>query len=260
METETVELEAAEAQGFWLGAGQDQLAGSHSDGPAGAAQPGALPRALSVVRRPTWRIKPGVCTESLALDVARRCRLPLSVVTRAAQLYEQLPPLVPRMAALAGAAAAETAAPGTAAAPPELAPWDVPLEAAAGAGAGASAAAAGQPGTEAPPARRAARGRRGSGSSNGAEAPVHSRWTIEAAAAALQQVAQDALAGLPAGADPGAGPALQVRRRVAGLRRIQGLLAHEPCCCVCVKPCCWRRTSRPPRHAATGSLGRGLPA
>ncbi|KAL4440153.1 hypothetical protein ABPG75_003154 [Micractinium tetrahymenae] len=242
METETVELEAAEAQGYWLGAGRDQLAASYGSSPApgsssggepgsgggsndGGSQPGALPRALSVVRRPTWRIRPGVCTESLALDVARRCRLPLSVVARAAQLYEQLPPLVPRLAGLPGAAAAGkdaagAAAAGAAAAAPVLAPWDVPLEAAGEAIAASTAAAAAlaettaaagaeQPGAEAAPARRAVRRGRSSSSSNGAAAAADSRWTIESAATALQQVAQDALASLPQGAGVSAGAPLQ---------------------------------------------------
>ncbi len=195
METETVELEAAEEQGYWLGGDRDQLAASYG----GGGDTGALPRALSVARRPTWRIKPGVCTESLALDVARRCRLPPSVVARAAQLYEQLPPLVPRVATAAAAAA-------------PLAPWDMPLGTAAEAGAAAAApaAAGGQPEAGAVPARRAARGRRSNSSSSSNGAPVDGRWTIEAAAAAVQQVAQDALASLPQGADVGAEHALQV--------------------------------------------------
>ncbi|KAL4438720.1 hypothetical protein ABPG77_006324 [Micractinium sp. CCAP 211/92] len=201
METETVELEAAEEQGYWLGGDRDQLAASYG----GGGDTGALPRALSVARRPTWRIKPGVCTESLALDVARRCRLPPSVVARAAQLYEQLPPLVPRVATAAAAAA-------------PLAPWDVPMGTAAEAGAAAAApaAAGGQPEAGAVPARRAARGRRSNSSSSSNGAPVDGRWTIEAAAAAVQQVAQDALASLPQGADVGAEHALQPQYVVRG--------------------------------------------
>lgn len=42
------------------------------------------------MRRPTLRMVPGSCTESLALDVARRQRLPEKVISRAGALYDLL--------------------------------------------------------------------------------------------------------------------------------------------------------------------------
>lgn len=42
--------------------------------------------------KPTWRMVPGASTDSLALVVAADCKLPLSVVARAEQLYHQLQP------------------------------------------------------------------------------------------------------------------------------------------------------------------------
>ena len=39
-------------------------------------------------RVPTWRIVPGSSTESLALDVALQCGVPLPVVQRAAELWK----------------------------------------------------------------------------------------------------------------------------------------------------------------------------
>lgn len=41
-------------------------------------------------RKPTWRVVPGVSTESLALEVAVDCRLPADLVGRAGQLYTEL--------------------------------------------------------------------------------------------------------------------------------------------------------------------------
>lgn len=39
-------------------------------------------------RRPTWRMVPGFSTESLALEVARECKLPESALNRATELYQ----------------------------------------------------------------------------------------------------------------------------------------------------------------------------
>lgn len=49
------------------------------------------PETLTETRRPTWRIVPGSSTESLALDVARQCRLPEATVERAQELYNAMP-------------------------------------------------------------------------------------------------------------------------------------------------------------------------
>lgn len=43
-------------------------------------------------KRATWRILPGVCTDSLALEVALACRVPSQVVQRAATLYSRIRP------------------------------------------------------------------------------------------------------------------------------------------------------------------------
>jgi len=48
------------------------------------------PTLNQTVRRPTWRILPGESKESLALDVARQCRLPEETLTRAAELYKEI--------------------------------------------------------------------------------------------------------------------------------------------------------------------------
>jgi DNA mismatch repair ATPase MutS len=48
------------------------------------------PNLNQTVRRPTWRILPGESKESLALDVARQCRLPEETLTRAAALYKAI--------------------------------------------------------------------------------------------------------------------------------------------------------------------------
>ena len=48
------------------------------------------PSLNQMVRRPTWRILPGESKESLALDVARQCRLPEETLTRAAVLYKEI--------------------------------------------------------------------------------------------------------------------------------------------------------------------------
>ncbi|PSC73121.1 DNA mismatch repair mitochondrial isoform X1, partial [Micractinium conductrix] len=115
----------------------------------------------ATVRRPTWRIVPGTSTESLALEVARKCRLPDEVVARAAQLYSQLLPVQARTPPAAAASARPAAA------------------AHEGAVAGTAAAAArhGSAGAGAVAAATAAR----------------NRWTLEAAATALQEVAQDTI-------------------------------------------------------------------
>ena len=100
METEEVDTEEAAA----VALGElDPLAphlpasapGSSGNGSSGAARR---------PRRPTWRIVPGTSTESMALDVARRCRLPPEVVARAEELYGQLQPMAPVPAAGSDAA------------------------------------------------------------------------------------------------------------------------------------------------------------
>ncbi len=43
------------------------------------------------LREPTWRMVDGVSTESLALEVARTCALPPSILRRANSLYQARP-------------------------------------------------------------------------------------------------------------------------------------------------------------------------
>jgi hypothetical protein len=62
--------------------------------------------------RPTWRVVPGECTDSLALDVAERCGLPRAVLDRAAALYAE----VQEPAAAGAVSGAELAAAAPAAA------------------------------------------------------------------------------------------------------------------------------------------------
>ena len=48
------------------------------------------PKSGEEYKRPTWQITPGSSTESLALDVARQCKLPQETVQRATELYNML--------------------------------------------------------------------------------------------------------------------------------------------------------------------------
>lgn len=49
------------------------------------AHPGGMPR-----RNATWKVRPGICYESLAFEVARREGLPESFIARSEQLYQSI--------------------------------------------------------------------------------------------------------------------------------------------------------------------------
>ena len=161
------------------GAGQ---AASSGGGGGSSSSSGGGAGAGAWRRRPTWRIVPGVSTESLALEVANRCRLPPRVVARAAQLYEQLMPMAPRPPA-PSEAAADTVAPAVEQPAAGASPARRPLR-----GRAARTAAV------AVPAAGGAAGGTAAAAAAAAAAGSNSAWTLAAAADALQQVAQDALA------------------------------------------------------------------
>ena len=71
--------------GLDVGAGRvhEMAMGTTTDGDDG-------PSGAEWARRPTWKISPGRCTESLAFTVARDQGVPSSVVERSIELYRQL--------------------------------------------------------------------------------------------------------------------------------------------------------------------------
>ncbi|EFN52896.1 hypothetical protein CHLNCDRAFT_138439 [Chlorella variabilis] len=169
METAPAEEEDEEVLRPLLMAGLEE--GGRQRSGAGRASSGGGASGQGAPRKPTWRIVPGISTVSLALDVARRCRLPRRTLDRAGQLYGQLDPMVARPEVSASPAGAEA---------------QQPVDAAA-AGAGGSSPLRGRAARMAKP--RASR----SGAGNGSSADS-SPWTLAAAASTLQQVAQESLA------------------------------------------------------------------
>jgi len=139
-------------------------------------------------RRPTWRIVQGVSTESMALDVARRCRLPPAVLARASELYARLEPMAARQLEPSNGAQ-PAAANGTAEAAAAQQQQPPQQQEEQQQGSAAEGAAATQGAT-----RRGRTARTAAASGATAEAAsAGSQWTLEAAAATLQEVAQGAL-------------------------------------------------------------------
>ena len=168
--------------------GSGMLGAANGVSRSGAASAAAAAVGQPRPRRPTWRIVQGVSTESMALDVARRCRLPPAVLARAGQLYARLEPMAARQlepSSAAHPAAANGAAVVTAeAGQQEQQQEQQPLGSAAEGAAPVQVAA-----------RRGRAARTAASSSASAEAASEaSQWTLEAAAAALQEVARGALA------------------------------------------------------------------
>lgn len=208
METAPAEEEDEEVLRPLLMAGLEE--GGRQRSGAGRASSGGGASGQGAPRKPTWRIVPGISTVSLALDVARRCRLPRRTLDRAGQLYGQLDPMVARPEVSASPAGAEA---------------QQPVDAAA-AGAGGSSPLRGRAARMAKP--RASR----SGAGNGSSADS-SPWTLAAAASTLQQVAQESLAKCTAEASSeGAGQEAAQQLQVAQVRR--GMFSScltALCCC-----------------------------
>ncbi|KAI3431602.1 hypothetical protein D9Q98_004652 [Chlorella vulgaris] len=149
--------------------------------------------------KPTWRIVEGVSTESLALDVARRCRMPANVTDRAEQLYEQLVPMAASSSQDSGGSSSGSDSDSVATLAAQQAEGE--LAAAGEARLEAGLAPRGRA------ARSGGRGRAALGSSSSSAAS--SPWTLAAAADSLQQVARDALANCAAETSGGTGQQVQ---------------------------------------------------
>lgn len=210
--------------------------GAHSISGGSGGQGAAVgsTAAAPLARRPTWRIVQGISTESMALDVARRCRLPSRVVERAAELYQQLePPAKPEEAdqgAAAAAVAGQAVAGQAAVEPASPSPSGVPRGRAA----------------------RATAARSSSPSSSTSSSP----WTLEAASKALQQVAQEALANCgPAEVPPAQ---LQVGRGLGGHLLQDAWDGSQSCLFSVCSPMPNAPTTPPslpcPRHTAGGAV------
>ena len=168
-------------------AAADGSGSSSSNGSGGSGNgAGAAAAAAARSRRPTWRIMPGICTESMAVDVARANRLPESVLARAEQLYDRMEAMRVR-SELPGApdAAAEAAAAAGAEG-----------SSAGGERAAVAAWSASSSAAEAAAEQEAAAGAAAApmiSSSNGSSGSSNSQLTLADAADVLRRVAQHAL-------------------------------------------------------------------
>jgi hypothetical protein len=196
------------------------VAGEEAPVAAAAAAAARAGVALPAPRKPTWRVVPGVSTESLALDVARRCRLPPAVVARAAQLFAQLVPMTARLEGGGGGGG-------------DALPDGQQQQQQQGKGLEESEHAdSGANGSE--PRGKPARGAgREAQQADGGEGP--SPWTLHAAADTLQEVAREALANCSAAAPGGeqqgaaaAAAATQVCARRAPLYRSSCSATRQP--------------------------------